>query len=247
MAESEERNLSVIEIEDLSAELIRKNIKNLHLRIYPPDGRIVITAPMLMRESRIRRYAEEKMPWIKKQLNKFEKLEREPERLFSDGELHYLWGRAYALRIEETGRRQGVRLDGDSLVLSAREGADSLKRKDILYSWYRKQLKEAVPEIISCYEERMNVRVNSFGIKKMKTRWGTCNIAAGRIWINLELAKRAPEYLEYLIVHEMCHLLECSHGKRFKGFMDRYLPDWRRLKTELNNFPLCNSDLYSRG
>jgi hypothetical protein len=244
-AEYEEGHLIIIEIEDLSVELIRKNIKNVHLRIYPPEGRIVVSAPVLMRDRDVRKFIESKLSWIKKQQKKFEALEREVEREFVDGESHYYLGKEYRLKIAESGRKQGVSFDGDCILLSIRSGADRQKRSELLYAWYRQRLKEEVPVIISRHEEQMKVQVSGFGIKRMKTRWGTCNTGTGRIWINLELAKRSPESLEYLVVHEMCHLLERRHDKRFKSFMDRYLPDWRIYKEELSRFPLCNSDLYS--
>jgi len=198
-----------------------------------------------MREKDIRMFITSRIPWIRSKLEKFETLEKEPARDFVDGEEHYYEGRPYQLRIEDGGRKSGVELEGRFLTLFLKPGADRMKRRKVLNLWYRERLKEKVPVIISRYEEMMNVRVREFGIKQMKTRWGTCNTTASRIWINLELAKRSPECLEYLVVHEMCHLLERRHDKRFYSFMTEYLPAWKEYKHELNRFPLGNTDHYA--
>ncbi|MBI9106828.1 MAG: M48 family metallopeptidase [Spirochaetales bacterium] len=230
----------------MQVELIRKNIKNVHLRVYPPDGRVVVSAPRLMRESAVRRFVESKLPWIRKQQGKFIALESEAPREYASGELHYFLGHQYILRIVEADRKARVELEGQYITLFIRPGTEKDKKRAVLEHWYRDRLKEILPGIITRYEIIMKVSVSGFGIKRMRTRWGTCNIATGRIWINLELAKRSLLCLEYLVVHEMSHLIERHHNKRFKSIMDKYLPDWREHKDGLNHFPLCNTESYSR-
>ena len=238
--------MKVIELDGLTVELIRKNVKNVRLRVEPPGGRVVVTAPHLIRERVILRFINEKRGWIDKHREKFASLRREPPRLFEDEEVHELFGKDYILRVSETGGRQKISLSGDLIVMTAKEGSGIDERRELLNKLYRQKLKESIPGLIEKWEPVMGVSVSGFGIRKMKTRWGTCNTSTGKIWVNLELAKRHPDYLEYLVVHEMCHLLERSHNRRYKSLMDGFLPNWRSLRGGLNRFPLANTDEHSR-
>jgi len=230
--------VSFIDIENLNIELTRKNIKNIHLRVYPPDGRVKVTAPRLMPRNIIRSFIISKIPWIEKQQKKMQSQIRENPKEFLDGESHDYLGRTYRLGVLETHQKaQAVLKDGE-LQLLVRPGHTREKRKQLLNQWYRKELKRLIPSIVEHYEPRLGVRINEIGIKKMKTRWGTCNIQAKRIWLNLELAKRPFECLEYVVVHEMIHLLETSHNKRFYRLMDQFYPRWKFYKDILNQFPL---------
>lgn len=227
--------MSNINIDGIEIEVIRKKIKNMHLYVLPPDGRVRITAPLRVKESVIRNFAVSKLNWIKKHRAKYREYKAGPLKRFVSGEIHYYQGREYFLNVIYTNNRQRVELceEKGEINLYVRENSNAEQRKKILTEWYRNKLKERLPDLIARWEKVMGVNVRSFGVKLMKTRWGTCNPATGRIWINLELAKMAPEYLEYIVVHEMTHLIERYHNKRFYAFMDMFLPGWRKLRKEL--------------
>jgi predicted metal-dependent hydrolase len=223
---------------DITIEVEQKNIKNIHLSVHPPLGRVRIAAPSRMDFDTIRVYALSKLNWIKKEQLKFKNQDREEQREFLNRESHYYKGKRYLLKIIETDSPPKVELMHSTLVLYVRPETSVENRQAILEKWYRAQLKKDLPALIEKWEKKLNVRVDEFGIKKMKTRWGTCNIEARRIWLNLELAKKPPECLEYIVVHEMIHLLERKHNDRFIGFLNKHLPKWRFYKEELNSLPL---------
>lgn len=229
-------------LDDIKADVIKKNIKNLHLRVFPPTGRVRISAPARMKLETIRAFALSKLEWIRKQQARIKSLENELPQAYLDGEYHYFGGTQYLLKIVEMNKSPKVTLTESRLELRVRPNTNSQKREQVLETWYRAQLKEILPALFEKWENRMGVKVLEFGIKKMKTKWGTCNINAKRIWINLELAKRSPECLEYVVVHEVAHLLERGHGARFKALMDKHLPHWRLLKKELNRLPISHSN-----
>jgi predicted metal-dependent hydrolase len=216
----------------------QKDIKNIHLSVYPPAGNVRIAAPLRMDLDTIRVYALSKMSWIRKQQAKLRGQDRETPREFLNRESHYFKGRRYLLKVIEIDAAPKVELKHSALHLYVRPGTPTAKRQAILDQWYRVHLKVVLPVLIEKWEQKMNVSVNEFGIKKMKTKWGTCNIEAGRIWINLELAKKPPECLEYIVVHEMVHLIERNHNDRFMAFMDEYLPKWRYYRDALNRLPV---------
>jgi len=222
-------------IEDIEIEVIKKNIKNMYIYVYKPDGRVRITVPKRIKDEDIKNFAVSKLAWIKKQLNKCQNLELQPQKEYVSGEWHYYQGRAYLLNVIYTDKKQRVEIHKHQMDLYIREGSTREQRKKVMNEWYRSQLKGEIPKLIEKWEQIMGVKVNSFGVKLMKTKWGTCNIAAKRIWINLELAKRSPRCLEYIVVHEMAHLLERYHNKRFYTYMDQYLPDWKEIKEELKS------------
>ena len=223
-------------INDIEIELTKKNIKNLYLSVHPPDGRVKISAPCRMDMDSIRLFVISKISWIKRQQSKFKNQERQPEREYVSGESHYFLGQRYLLNVIYTNKRkQGVEVRNKKYIdLYVRENAPKHIRERVMIEWYRKQLKELIPPLIAKWEPIIGVKVKEFGVKRMKTCWGTCNPKAKRIWINLELAKKSPTCLEYVVVHEMVHLLERHHNERFKAYMDKFIPNWRAVKAELN-------------
>lgn len=227
---------------DIIIDVELKDIKNIHLSVYPPIGRVRIAAPLRMNLDTIRIYAISKLGWIKKQQQKFLSQVREAPREYLNKEGHYFLGKRYMLRVIEKDAPPLVTVKHKTIELYVRPNTDTKKRHSILEEWYRVQLKELVPPIITKWEKIMGVSTNDFGIKKMKTKWGTCNREAKRIWLNLELAKKPFHCIEYIIVHEMIHLLERNHNDKFIAYMDRYLPEWKQLKKDLNRLPLSHRD-----
>lgn len=225
-----------IVVNDIEIELTKKDIKNIHLSVHPPDGKVKISAPKKMGDDAIRLFAISNLSWIKKQKSKFINQERQTEREYVSGESHYFLGQRYLLNVVYTNkRRQGVEIRNKKYIdLYVRENCPIYLRERVMTEWYRKELKKLIPSLIEKWEPIMGVQVNEFGVKIMKTRWGTCNPTAKRIWINLELAKKNPICLEYIIIHEMVHLLERHHNDRFKAYMDKFMPNWRSIKAELN-------------
>ena len=231
-----------IVVDDLSIEVVRKKIKNLHLRISPPHGTVKISAPLRMGSETIRLFALSKLDWIRKHQTRIRSRQWPAPLRYTTGESHDYLGKRYLLHVIEHRGRPGVVLDNDTLELRVRENSNRKKRQEIFDKWYRQQLWELLPNFFPKYEKIMNVRVEEWGVKKMKTKWGTCNIRARRIWLNLELAKKPLHCIESVVVHEMVHLLERKHNARFKRLMDGFLPGWRQSKEELNRLPIDRSD-----
>ncbi|NQT45880.1 MAG: M48 family metallopeptidase [Candidatus Omnitrophica bacterium] len=227
-----------ITLGDISVDVAQKDIKNVHLSVYPPSGRVRISAPLRMNLDTIRVFAISKLSWIKKQQKKFHNQVRETPREYITRESHYYLGKRYLLRVIEHDAPPKVTIKHDTMEMCVRPKTGLQKRQGILDEWYRHNLKEIIPGIISRYEKTMKITVNEFGIKKMRTRWGTCSRIPKRIWLNLELAKKPKEYIEYIVVHEMIHLLERRHNERFVAFMDQFLAKWRFYKEGLNRIPL---------
>ena len=229
--------MPIIKINGHSIELVRKKIKNIYLRVYPGSGKIKISAPQRMSEVAIYNFAISKSEWLIKQLAKTQSVKRKPHiesKKYISGEKHYFAGTAYELKVFIHSAKPRIILTNKVLELYVRSGSNAAKREKVLNEWYRSQLKRIIPDYISKWENAMKVKVKEFGVKSMKTRWGTCNRTAGRIWLNLQLAKYRPECLEYIVVHEMIHLIERKHNKRFYALMDKFLPDWKKLKRELS-------------
>lgn len=225
---------------ELSVDVVQKDIKNIHLSVHPPTGRVRISAPLRMDLDTIRVFAVSKISWIKKQQTKLCSQQREAPRDYITRESHFYMGRRYLLEVVEENAPVNVILKHDAIQLHIRPDTPTEKRQSILEEWYRRKLKEIVPEMIAKWEKKMRVEVSEFGIKKMRTRWGTCNIEAKRIWLNLELAKKPVHCMEYILIHEMVHLLERRHNERFVAYMDKFLPQWRAYKEELNRFPISH-------
>lgn len=229
-------------IGDILVDVVLKDIRNIHLSVHPPAGRVRISAPSGMNIETIRLYAISRLGWIKKQQRKLRGQERETPREYLNRESHYLWGKRYLLKIIERDAPSAVDVQHSAIHLYIRPDASQEKKQFTLDEWYRRQLKVALPDLIALWEKRVGVRVNEFGIKKMKTKWGTCNPDARRIWVNLELAKKPKECLEYIVVHEMVHLLEHHHNERFIALMDDMLPKWRSLRDDLNRLPVKHEE-----
>lgn len=227
-----------IQLGDITIDVIQKDIKNIHLSVNPPSGDVRISAPLNMSLDAIRVFAIEKLVWIKSERKKFLEQEREPAREFLERESHYVWGKRYLLEIIETNETPSVELKHSSLVLNVRDGSDRKKMKALLDEWYRRLIKDAVPEIMAKYSSRLKVSVDRLFVQDMKTQWGGCNPSRNNIRLNTDLARKAPEYLEYVVLHEMVHLLEPTHNARFTALMDLHMPNWRQYRDELNRLPL---------
>ena len=219
----------IIQLNDIEIEVTPKRVKNLNIRIYPSAGRVAMSIPKRTDLATAEEFARKKYPWIKKHLKKgaVQKAKRDRRLAYLDGEIHPVWGREAVLSVKEVNRRPEVYCSEENLNLMVRPGSNADKREAVLNEWYRAELKREIPKLIEKWERPMGVNVDEFGVKRMKTRWGTCNIRAKRIWLSLELAKKDPKCLEYVVVHEMVHLHERLHNKRFYRLMDQFLPDWR--------------------
>jgi len=232
-----------IVLNDIIIDIIRKNIKNMHLSVYPPSGRVRLAVPLDVKDDAIQLFAISKLPWIKKNQRKFAKQERQSPRAFVDRESHYFQGRRYLLRVTEHNSTPRVEIKTKTYIdLYVRPNTSVEKRIEIINEWYRAQLKREIEPIIKRWEKVIGVHVDDWSVKQMKTKWGTCNIEDKRIWINLELAKKPLSCLEYIIVHEMIHLLERHHNERFQAYLDKFLPKWKTYKEELNRFPVSHGE-----
>jgi predicted metal-dependent hydrolase len=227
-----------IELGDITVDVVKKDIRNIHLSVYPPTGRVRISAPAHMSLDTIRVFAISKLGWIKQQQQKLREQERETPREYLDRESHYVWGKRYLLKIVEQDAAPIVSLQHSTLWLQVRPGTDEARKQAVVAEWYREQLKQAAPPLIAKWEPLMDVKVARFFVQHMKTRWGSCNPSAGNIRLNSELAKKPPECLEYIVVHEMVHLLEPTHNQRFVAIMDRFLPQWQSHRDSLNRLPV---------
>ncbi|MFZ1107794.1 MAG: SprT family zinc-dependent metalloprotease [Rhodomicrobium sp.] len=224
-------------------EVVRKRIKNLHLGVYPPEGRVRVAAPLVLSEEAVRLAVVARLGWIKQQRAKFVAQERQSAREYVSGKCHFFKGRRYRLSVIETGQRSKVSLRGsESIDLTIKPGADRATRESALQRWYRKELKACAAPLVEKWAQRAGLPVPDFRIKRMKTKWGTCSPTHRRIWLNLELIKKPPACLEYIVVHELIHLLERQHNGAFVAHMDRLLPGWRSIRQELNAQPLAHEE-----
>jgi hypothetical protein len=227
---------------DMEVEVTFKDIKNVHLSVYPPEGKVRISAPTRMDLDTVRVFAIGKLAWIKSRQKKLREQERETPRELLDRESHYVWGKRYLLQVIEREATPRVELTPGKMLLYVRSGTSVEKRREILDEWYREQLKIAVPPLLAKWEPLMGVRVKRFFVQRMKTRWGSCNPETGGIRLNSELAKKPPECLEYLVVHELTHLLEPTHNDRFMLLLERFIPRWKFHKEELNRLPVRHEE-----
>ncbi len=229
-----------IEVSGIRVEVVRKDIKNLHVGVYPPNGRVRVATPMHLNDDSIRLAIVSRLSWIKKQQKEFRQQDRQSDRDMVSGETHYFRGKKYRLDVIETNGRQEVKIvNNGKIQLKVRPGTGKDKKQSLLKKWYRQSLREVIPEMVAKWEKEMNLNIAEVGIKIMKTRWGSCNIEARRIWLNLELAKKPITCIEYILVHEMVHFFERHHTDRFRELMDHYLPDWCLRRDELNQSPLA--------
>jgi len=232
-----------ITISNIQVDVVRKGIKNIHLAVYPPTGRVRIAVPLWVNEETIRLFAISKLGWIRRKQRRYEGQERLSPREYKNRESHYFQGKRYLLNVIETDAPPKVVLRSKTYIdLYVRPTTPTAKRHEIMSKWYRSQLKRQIPELIEKWERKINIRVGEWQVKLMKTKWGSCNIEKKRIWLNLELAKKPVHCLEYIIAHEMVHLLERRHTERFIALMDYYLPKWRSYKAELNRSPLSHEN-----
>ena len=228
---------SKIDLGGVVADVVRKKIKNVHLRVYPPSGEVRISAPLRMSLGAIRAFAVSKLAWIKRQQENIRRQERETPREYVDRERHYVWGKRYLLKVVEEEAAPHVEMQPSLLALHVRPGADGAKRQAVVARWYRDQIRDAVPTLIEKWEPSIGVTVANLFVQQMKTRWGSCNPRTRSIRLNAELAKRPPACVEYVVVHEMVHILEPSHNQRFKALMDRHMPRWREYRDALKRSP----------
>lgn len=229
---------TTIVVDGITVQVVRKAIKNVHLGVYPPEGRVRVSAPAALSDDAIRQVVASKLDWIRKQQARLAGREQQAAPQYISGERHEYGGRRYVLNVVYRDGPPGVRLrDGTTVDLCVRPGSDAAQRERVLLGWYRAQLRELIPPLIARWEPVLGVRVAEWGVKTMKTRWGSCNTQARRIWLNLDLVRKPPSYLEYVVVHEMVHLLERGHGPRFRALMDRFLPGWRETRKALNLAP----------
>ena len=227
-----------IQLGDIGVDVVRKDIKNVHLSVHPPTGRVRIAAPGRMSLDTVRVFAIAKLPWIKRQQRKLQEQERETPREYLDRKSHYVWGRRYLLKVIEADQPPSVELSHGRIVLRVRRGTDRTKRQAVFEEWHRDQLRNAVPPLIEKWQKPMGVNVRQVFIQRMKTKWGSCNHRAGSIRLNTDLARKPRECLEYIVVHEMVHLIERTHNERFMALMDQFMPKWQFRREVLNKLPV---------
>lgn len=227
-----------IQLGDISILVTRKAIKNVHLSVHPPDGRVTLAAPLSTRLEVARAYAISKLSWIRDQQEQLRNQARETPRQFIERESHYLWGRRHLLTIIERDAKPAVSLDHRRISLSVRPGSDQAKRAEVMHTWHKSLLHQVVPGMIQHWEPRLGVSVGAYFLQRMKTKWGGCNPEARHIRLNTELVKKPKDLLEYVIVHEMTHLLEPTHSDRFIALLTKHYPTWREARAELNELPL---------
>lgn len=234
--------MDTIVLGNLKIDVELKDIKNIHLSVYPPHGRVRISAPERMDLDTIRVFAIAKLKWIKKQQEAFKKQQRETPREYLTRESHYFLGERYLLKVIEMDESPKIILKKKETQMYIRPEANQEKKQEVLDEWYRTELKRIVPPMLKSWEEKTGVTANEFGIKKMRTKWGTCNHNAKRIWLNLELAKKPLECIEYIVVHELLHLIEPSHNEKFISLLDYHMPKWKFNREELNRLPFSHVD-----
>lgn len=227
-----------IRIGELSIQVTKKDVKNVHLSVHPPDGLVTLVAPRSTRTDVARAYAISKLGWIREQQRKLRAQSRETARRFVNRESHFLWGRRYLLNVVERDERPHVKLDHRRITLYVRPGSDIGKRAEIMHEWHKSLLHEAIPPLVQKWEEALGVQVSGYFLQRMKTKWGACNHRSGTIRLNTELVKKPRDLLEYVIVHEMAHLLEPTHNERFIALLNQHYPSWREARAELNELPL---------
>lgn len=226
------------EISGISVEVVKKDIKNLHLSVLPPDGAVRVSAPRSMTDESVQLFVRTRLGWIRKQQAKFEQQPRQAARHFVSGETLYVWGKQYFLQVEYSYKGNSIRLSGDKAILTVRKGSTAKQREAFVNEWYRDNLKVEIGRILPIWEKKTDLYCSSWQTKYMTTKWGTCNTKTGKIWINLQLAKKPPECLEYVILHELTHLKIKNHGDEFTGFMDEHMPYWRDIRKLLNDSTL---------
>jgi predicted metal-dependent hydrolase len=233
---------STLTLGDITIDVVFKDIKNIHLSVHPPLGRVSMVAPRRLQLDTLRLFAIARLGWIRQQRQKMQTQDRETPREYLERESHYVWGQRYLLQVIEKAAAPTVALTPRHLQLTCRPGTDETHRQAVIDEWYRQQLKQAVGPLIARWESVMGVRVRKVFVQRMKTRWGSCNPAQGHLRLNTELARKPSECLEYIVVHEMAHLLEPAHNARFHTLLDGFMPSWRQLRDQLNRMSLSHQD-----
>ena len=227
-----------LELAEITAEVLRKSIKHVHLSVHPPDGKVRISAPVRMSIDTLREFASSKLGWIRKQQKKFRMQERIIPGEFPDRESHHVWGKRYLFEVIESKTTPAVELNHNKMTVHVRPGTTQSESREIVENWNREELRRAVPALIELWSSILGVTVERLFVRRMKTRWGTCNPRTRSIRLNTELVKKSPECLEYVVLHEMVHLIEPSHNRRFVSLMDQYMPHWRQQRSVLNQLPV---------
>lgn len=225
---------ATLRVSGIPIDVVYKDIKNLHIGVYPPAGRVRVAAPISFDDDKVRLAVVRRLAWIKRQREELRSADRQTEREMVTGESHFVWGMRHRLKVVERPGRSHVEVDGSRLLLYIPKGTAAERRRDVLDQWYRQQLKRAILPMISKWESIVGVSVPRWSVRSMKTKWGSCNRETRNIWFNVELAKKHPDCLEYIVVHEMAHYLERNHGDRFAHLMDDFMPDWRARRDQLN-------------
>ncbi len=228
-----------IQLGELTIAVTRKAVKHVHLSVHPPAGEVTLVAPTSTRLEVARAYAISKLGWIRTQQAKLKNQARETPRRFVERESHYLWGRRYLLSLAEQESKPGVKLDHRRITLMVRPGSSPEKRAEVMQDWHRELLHQAIPDLLRKWQPILGVTVNAYYLQRMKTKWGGCNHRAGTIRLNTELVKKPKDLLEYVVVHEMLHLIEPTHSSRFMDLLEKYYPNWREARAELNELPLA--------
>ncbi len=223
-----------MQIGDLVVDVVRKDIKNLYIKIYPPNGEVRIVSPYKLDNAAIKKFVIAKQNWIKKKQDKYKAKTPISPKQYMTGENHYYKGDRFLLNVIYHQAPPKVLIRNNYLDLYVRHGSIAEQREQVLINWYRQQLKAELPSLIAKWEKVIGVKINDWGVKKMKTRWGTCNTQAKRIWLNLELIKKPHHCLEYVVIHELVHLLEANHGDRFKAYLTQFMPEWRTYQKHLS-------------
>jgi predicted metal-dependent hydrolase len=229
---------SSLRVAGLEVDVDFKDIKNMHLSVYPPAGRVRVAAPRRATEEAVRLAVIERLPWIKRQRQEFQSASRQTERKMVSGETHYVWGQRYLLDVSQSSGSFRIETKGNTLWVMTPEGTDAEGRYAALDRWYRRELKAAVPALLEKWQPILEVEVDNLVVRRMKTKWGTCITRSRTVWLNPELAKKDPRCLEYVVVHELAHLRERGHGEKFVALMDQVLADWRGRRDQLNEAPL---------
>lgn len=226
-------------VRGIDVDVVYKNIKNLHIGVYPPMGRVRVAAPSRLNDDQVRLAVIQRLSWIRSQREQFQSAARQSEREMVTGESHYVWGIRRRLKVIERAGRAHFETNGTSLLLYVATQTTAEHRRELLDRWYREQLRQALPDLIQKWEIKLELPVPRWSIRRMKTKWGSCNRQTRHIWFNVELAKKHPDCLEYIVVHEMTHYFEHNHGERFIKLMDSFMPNWRVLRDQLNQAPLA--------
>lgn len=230
--------MQTIRVANFDIDILYKEIKNVHLSVYPPTGRVTISAPAHMNNELLKVYAISRISWIRKQQKQLQSQEREPQKEYVNRETHYFKGKRYLLQIEQTTGKSYAEIRHKKLLCYTKPNKEKATKEKAIDTLYREYLNQTIPALIEKWKSILNVEVTEYGIKKMRTKWGTCNPIAKRIWINVELAKKPIHCLEYVVVHEMVHLLERKHNDKFVAHLNKHLPNWKQIKKELNELPV---------